>query len=227
LNRAVSEVWKPIKGYERLYSVSNFGEVKSHDRKVWNGNGFYTKKGRILKKSLTTTGYWKVELYKDTKRRSMRVHRLVAKEFLPRVKGKNLINHKDGNPLNNHVKNLEWCTQSENIRHAYETGLIRSNFTRYKDAIANEYVRDKSSNIGKLARKYGCSDSSIRRYLQKKGIKTRSISESQDVYGIDREKMIMYFEEGLSNKEIAEKFNANNGLIGTYRYQYRRGKLKI
>src|SRR5690625_5079628 len=122
LNRVVlgSEVWKPIEGYEGLYQVSNFGRVKSNDRKVWNGRGYYNKSGRILKNSLTTTGYWKVELYKNGERKSWRVHRLVAKAFIPRVRGKNMINHKDGDPLNNHVSNLEWCNQSENMKHAYE-----------------------------------------------------------------------------------------------------------
>lgn len=227
LNRVVPEVWKPVENYEELYSVSNLGRVKSHNRKVWNGYGYYNKKGRILKKSKTTTGYWKVELYRDGKRRSSRVHRLVAKAFIPRVDGKEMINHKDGDPLNNHVSNLEWCNQSENMKHAYEIGLMASNFVKYRDEITEEYINDKSTNIKMLARKYDCSDSSIRRYFQKKGIKIRGISHAQDVYRIDRKKMVFYFKKGLSNKEIAKKFNTNNALIGTYRYQYRKGELKI
>src|SRR5690625_5266754 len=101
------EVWKSVVGYEGLYEVSNRGEIRSKDRQVWNGNVYYEKKGRILKKTKTTTGYWKVELYKNKKRKSKRVHRLVAKAFIPREKGKELINHLDGNPLNNKVNNLE------------------------------------------------------------------------------------------------------------------------
>src|SRR5690625_7858572 len=131
MNRTVLENWKPVVGYEGIYEVSSLGRVRSKDRKVWNGRVYYDKKGRILKQSKTTTGYWKVELYKNRKKKSKKVHRLVAKSFIPRVKGKELINHKDGDPLNNKVSNLEWCNQSENMKHAYEIGLIPSNFIKY------------------------------------------------------------------------------------------------
>jgi len=89
MNRTVLENWKPVVGYEGIYEVSSLGRVRSKDRKVWNGRVYYDKKGRILKQSKTTTGYWKVELYKNRKKKSKKVHRLVAKSFIPRVKGKN------------------------------------------------------------------------------------------------------------------------------------------
>lgn len=222
------EEWRPIPGYEELYEVSNKGNVRSLDRKVWNGNGFYLKKGRILKKSKTTTGYWKVELYdKGRGRKSKKVHRLVAKAFIPKIKDKNLINHIDGNPLNNNVENLEWCSQSENMEHAYEIGLMHSNFSKHKDKMIEEYVNDTSTNVKMLARKYGCSDTSLRRALKEKGIEIRGVSQTMDIYQIDRKKMVRYFDEGLSNKDIAKKFKTNNSLIATYRYQYRKGELKI
>lgn len=227
LNRVALENWKPVKGYEDLYAVSNTGMVKSYDRKVWNGNGYYNKKGRILKKSKTTTGYWKVELYKAGKRKSKKIHRLVAKSFIPRVDGKNLINHKDGNPLNNNVNNLEWCNQSENMQHAYDTGLIDSNFTKYKEEITREYIVNKDTNVKGLSQKYNCSETSIRKHLKNKGIKIRGISHVKDIYKIDRNKMVICFDEGLGNKEIARKFNANSALIATYRYKHKKGELKI
>lgn len=52
------------------------------------------------------------------------VHRVIAETFLEKEKEKNFINHKDGNKTNNNIDNLEWCTRSENIRHAYNNGLI-------------------------------------------------------------------------------------------------------
>ena len=59
------EIWKPVKNYETLYLVSNLGRIKSRDNYVFNGKGYYLKKGRILKQSFTTTGYKKVELIKN------------------------------------------------------------------------------------------------------------------------------------------------------------------
>ena len=113
-------VWKDIPGYEGLYRVSNVGEIKS--LRGWNGRG-YVQREKILSKTMTTTGYYKVELTKDGIRKSLKVHRLVAYAFIPRTEGKPYINHKDGNPLNNVVDNLEWCTQKENVNHALNIGL--------------------------------------------------------------------------------------------------------
>lgn len=227
LNRVVPEIWKDVVGYEGLYQVSNYGKVRSLDREVFNGSGYYTKKGRILKKTKTTTGYWKVELYKSGKRKSKKVHRLVAKTFITRIDGKDLINHKDGNPLNNFVNNLEWCNQSENMNHAYETGLRYSNFTKFKKEITKEYLKNKGTNVKQLARKYKCSDASIRKHFKKNGIEIRGISQAQDKYKINRQKMITYFEEGLSNKEISDKFNANTNLISAYRHKHKKGELAV
>jgi len=56
----------------------------------------------------------------------MKVHRIVAKHFLDSQNGKNEVNHIDGNKLNNNADNLEWCTKSENIKHAHNTGLINN-----------------------------------------------------------------------------------------------------
>lgn len=227
MNRIVIEEWRDVQGYEGLYSVSNFGRVKSHDRKISNGRALYNKKGRILKNTKASTGYWKVELVKNQKIKSHKVHRLVAKEFMPEIKGKNLINHIDGDPLNNHADNLEWCTQKENMSHAYETGLIKSNFTMYKEDILNEYINNKTMNVVDLSKKYDCSDSSIRRYLRQKGIKIRGISEAQTVFNIDRKRMVFMFEQGKSNKEIAKEFDTNTDLIGTYKYKYKKGELIV
>lgn len=221
------EVWKPVLGYEELYEVSNFGNVKSKDRKVFNGKGYYIKKGRLLKKSLTTTGYWKVELYKNGKKRSKRVHRLVAETFIPKIKGKELINHKDGNPLNNHVSNLEWCDQSENMLHANRIGLRANKFHKYKKRILAEYTNNEKATIRGLAKKYGCSYLSIKNYLEKMNVEIRDLSQIKDIYKIDRKEMVAMFDKGIPNKEIAKRFKTNRKLIGVYKHLYKKGELKI
>ena len=118
------EEWKPIKGYEGLYEISNFGRVKS--LVGWNGHK-YVKREKILApyKQQTNPNYSRsvVKLKKNGKGKEFKVHRLVAKAFIPNPKNYKVINHKDGNPLNNKVNNLEWCTQKMNIKHALENEL--------------------------------------------------------------------------------------------------------
>jgi hypothetical protein len=101
------EKWKPIIGYEGIYEISNFGNLKTIKTKKittgWEHNKY---------------GHKKIRLYKNRKSKDFYLHRVVANAFLPKVIGKNFVNHIDNNPLNNHVTNLEWCTQAENIKHA-------------------------------------------------------------------------------------------------------------
>lgn len=106
------EVWVdcPEKGYENLYEVSNFGKVRN--------------KRNLKEKSSNPTGtveYLYVNLWKENKGKMFAIHRLVAKAFVfnPDPINKTQVNHIDGNKLNNHFKNLEWNTRSENQLHMY------------------------------------------------------------------------------------------------------------
>jgi len=118
-------IWKDILGYEGIYQVSNTGMVKSL-------NYSNTKKPRILKQSLTYDGYPKILLSKDGKRTNYDVHVLVARAFVPNPLNKPQVNHIDGNKLNNHSSNLEWCTPIENTRHAIANGLRSTSARSYK-----------------------------------------------------------------------------------------------
>ena len=90
------EEWRDVGGYEGLYKISNRGRIKSYQ-------GRY-KKPKILKTTMTTTGYKKIELTKNKRKKSLKVHRLVAEAFLPNEENKPYVNHIDNNPLNNDVK---------------------------------------------------------------------------------------------------------------------------
>jgi Mor family transcriptional regulator len=224
----MKEIWKPVRGYEEYYEVSNYGNIRSKDRMVWRGKaGFYKMEGKELTKSKTSTGYWKIGLFKDKKRKEFKIHRLVAFAFIDNPENKPNINHIDGNPLNNHVLNLEWCTQSENMKHAYETGLRETNFHKYKNEILLEYITNNNIGINVLCEKYQCSHSSITKFLRSKGVRIRTNREIQNKYKINRVSMINDFEAGLSNKEMAKKYNTNGTLIATYRYKYKKGELII
>ena len=122
----LNEIWKPIKGYEGLYEVSNLGRVRS----LVNNKGQYREK--ILKHNIRN-GYPSVTLCKNKKLKSFTIHRLVAEAFLPNPDNLPCVNHKDENRLNNFVNNLEWCTYSYNIN--YGTGLKRRSITQSKPVL--------------------------------------------------------------------------------------------
>lgn len=98
------QIWRDVPGYEGLYQVSNTGKIRSLNYK---GTG----KTRKLKLSVENDGYCHINLYnRDKKRRTHKVHRLVALAFIPNPNNYPIINHRDENRSNNCVWNLEWCT---------------------------------------------------------------------------------------------------------------------
>lgn len=118
------EVWKSVVGYEGYYEVSDLGRVRSLDRTTLRDNRHGKQptkiKGRIMKQGVRA-GYPYVNLCVNNFRKKRPVHRLVAEAFLGTGEE---VNHKDGNKLNNHINNLEWCTRAENHIHALENGLF-------------------------------------------------------------------------------------------------------
>lgn len=110
-----NEIWKDVPNLP--YEVSNFGVVRRKE-------GKYKYKDRThIKPYLNNKGYYCVNLYMNSKVYKYQVHRLVGIAFVPNPNNYPVINHIDGNPLNNHESNLEWCTQSHNMKHAWDTGL--------------------------------------------------------------------------------------------------------
>jgi len=111
-----NEIWKEIEGYSGDYLISNLGKVKS----------LRNKNPKILKPSAGKHVYLQIILYKNNKPFTHKIHRLVADTFIENKDNKLTVNHIDGNKLNNNVNNLEWATYSENIKHAYNTGLMEN-----------------------------------------------------------------------------------------------------
>lgn len=108
------EIWKDVIGYDGMYKISNFGNVKSFKK---------DEKGILLNPYIGTTGYYFINLSKKSKIKLSKIHRLVAFYFIPNHLNLPCVNHIDGNKLNNNDWNLEWCTYSENNKHAHRLGL--------------------------------------------------------------------------------------------------------
>lgn len=110
------EVWKEI--IDLPYEISNLGNVRRSDKYPYK-----CKNKKYVKPYINNKGYLCINLYKKSKVYKFQIHRLIAIYFIPNPNNLNEINHIDGNPLNNSIDNLEWCTHSENIKHAWRTGL--------------------------------------------------------------------------------------------------------
>lgn len=103
------EIWKALKDYEGLYEVSNMGRLRRYN-------------GKILKPFRTRNGYIHAVVVKDGVKKQLLMHRAVAIAFIKKPKGKDIVNHINNNPSDNRAENLEWCTQSENIKYSYDQG---------------------------------------------------------------------------------------------------------
>lgn len=110
----MEEIWKDIEGFEGLYQVSNLGRVKSLER-INEGKKTVKLKEKILRQSPDGKGYMMVWLYYNKKRKTCKVHRLVAQAFIPNPNNKPQIDHINGNNQDNYVENLRWCTSKENF----------------------------------------------------------------------------------------------------------------
>lgn len=123
LSTHISEEWRDIPSLIGYYQASTIGNIRTVERLVWNGKGYYTLKSHEIKKRLSKKGYVVVDVSIHGKHYYRQVHRLIAETFIPNTHNKCQVNHIDGNKQNNNVDNLEWCTNSENMAHAYKTGL--------------------------------------------------------------------------------------------------------
>lgn len=161
------ETWKEVVGYEGIYEVSNLGNVRN------------SKTKENLSQVTTEYGYKRVSLYKNGKT-DLKVHRIVAMAFIKNTESKPCINRKDGNKQNNIVSNLEWCTQGENIRHAWKTGL-RKGLEIDKEEVVDMYV-NKKYPVKVIARELGVSITPIKRILKENNIRIKSTGEARKDY---------------------------------------------
>lgn len=163
----MNEIWKSITGYEGFYEVSNFGNVRSltssNGRKRFN-------RVKILKPAILKDGYLRVALCVDRKKQQMPVHRLVLSAFSkenPTLQ----VNHINGEKNDNRLCNLEWCTQSENQKHAYRIGLqvpVDNGFKKSISMIKDGVVVQNYESIRELCREVGLDRRAVQRVIEGK-----------------------------------------------------------
>lgn len=171
----MDEIWKDIEGYEGLYQVSNLGRVRSLYKRY--------KDVEFLKFD-NCYGYKTVGLYKDGKKNIFRVHRLVSLAFIPKEHGKPQVNHINGDKSDNRAVNLEWCTGSENMKHAYKIGLQKINTEE-----ANKAKRILNTEQVKRIRK-----------LLSSGLSTREVAK---VCGVGKT-LVSNIKQNKAYKEVTE-----------------------
>ncbi len=157
--------WKDIKGYGGKYKISNYGDVVSLPRFKQNHSKLQEVPIKVISKYTNKkNGYVYVYLCNDGKYKNIRLHKLVAENFIDNPNNYKQINHKDGNKKNNRVDNLEWCSCSYNIKDMYK----RNGKYQQDKNIINDYLKLKSCR--KVAKIYNMSSENIRCILKRNNV---------------------------------------------------------
>lgn len=164
------EIWKNIIGYEGSYQISSQGNVRSLDRHIKRKNGVLEfKRGQPIVPQLNVNRYWSVGLRKNNKVKRAYIHRLVCEHFIKNHENHKCVNHKDGNPNNNNVENLEWVSYSMNLKHSYEklgrlpnraTGTRKKTFIKFDNGKIKEF-----KTLSDTSKFLGLSETQTRRYI--------------------------------------------------------------
>lgn len=164
----IKEKWKPIFGYKR-YQVSDMGNIKS----------FCNSKVRILRNIPSSNGYQNAKLFDDyCVGKRFWIHRLVSQHFVDNPKKLKYVNHKNGVKMDNRAENLEWVTASDNLKHAFRTGLHKHFDCRGEkcpnsklngtDVLKIRALRDRGLKYKELSEKFDVSIANIHHICKRK-----------------------------------------------------------
>ncbi len=173
-----NEIWATVKDYEECYEISNYGRVKSLERYSFYSNKSVKIEGRLMRPHFMKCNgkytYLTITLSKSGKVKTCLVHRLVAIHFLGNNQDLPCINHKDGNKSNNHISNLEWITQQDNIKHSIKNGLTKSrgencHTSKFKEKdILDIRELHKTLSLNKISKIYKVAPGTISKIVSRK-----------------------------------------------------------
>ena len=146
--------WMPVKGYEGLYEINEDGTIKSFHKRNFQ---------KEITPRIDRGGYHAVSLSKRGNTQSKFVHRLIAENFIANPNNKKFINHINGNKLDNRKENLEWFTHSENMLHAYKTGLC--NLVSRQKPVIDTCTGNSFPSIKKAAEFHKIKYNTCKKYL--------------------------------------------------------------
>ena len=141
----MEEIWKPITGYEGYYEISNFGNIKSLDRILQQGDHSIIKKGTQKKFYISKKGYPVVTLCKNGKRVGKYLHILLAKTFIPNPENKPYVDHINTNKIDYRLENLRWVTAKENSNNSLTKQHLK-NDANNKRGIIKRLLSRKNGN---------------------------------------------------------------------------------
>ena len=161
--------WYTLKEFPK-YAINKKGVIKNKET------------GNIKKVWKARNGYYYVDLYKEGKHYKRALHRLLAETFLPNPDNKRTVNHKDGDKTNNSLDNLEWSTDSENIKHAYDNGLqpYKRKHSKEKYIKCLEEVL-KGKTLTELAKEVGQSLAQLSLHVKEVAIELGKYEEYSEV----------------------------------------------
>lgn len=174
----MTEHWKPVKGYEGLYEVSDLGRVRN-------------KKGKILKTVTDNNGYKTLHLCKNSIIKCKRIHRIELEAFKPKPFESAVVDHIDGDKQNNKLANLEWVTSSENQKRAMKKGLKTRGATRVDAKLTKQQARNlkisflNGEGTKELSEKYNISTTSVHAIIVNK----KYVNDTADIPAYPREKL--------------------------------------
>lgn len=189
MRKSIVEEWRDIPKYCGLYQASNLGYIRSVTRVTIQSGAQRCIKGRTLSPAKDKFGYSRVTLSKKGVHHTYYIHRLIAETFIPNPDNLPQINHKDENPNNNEVSNLEWCTVqynntygSRNLKASLTNSIIQLNNSKSKAVIQldldGNFISEWPS-ISEIKRQLGFDISNIANCCKKhqiiKGVKTTRI----------------------------------------------------
>lgn len=193
----------PIPGFEE-YLISETGEV------------FSTKSNRALTPHLNENGYLYITMRKNNRNKTVAIHRLVAQAYIPNTENKPFVNHINADRSNPHKENLEWCTQSENLKHAYKLGnhSQKKNFTSEELDWLLDRLINHNQTMTALSKELSVGLSRLTINMRNRAHKTNLVSAFEEI--LKKQKTIRNTEANSSKRKPVLQLDSEGSVVRAF-----------